>query len=330
MIDKGKNRTSWPGLPRPSGSGKAKNTVFWSGCLYPLLGFLLIYAFYVLLFIRLLPDPAVPFFISLFTAIGTGALLTGLLDLLRVRKLGAAIRREQEGTARRDGRFEAFSGTIHPLQEALVSPFQGRPCVAYEYDLAAASKNNETIGSKAWGWALTPAVIRAAAGDQRLLGFPELERFDQNVVGAGARERIQTYFKDTLFETLEFGDIKKSLDQIVERSTDDDGQARADLLRGADLNSQDFDKFQCTERVVPVGEEVTAFGIYSSARGGLVPHPKKATGMVQLWPGKGDGLKTVIEKEAWGRLTIGIVVFFLTHAFMSTIFFVMWLKGYYG
>jgi hypothetical protein len=79
--------------------------------------------------------------------------------------------------------------------------------------------------------------------------------------------------------------------------------------------------------VVPVGEEVTAFGIYSSARGGLVPHPKKPAQAVQLWPGKGDGLMAVIEKEASGRLALGIVLFFVTHAFVSIVFFIMWLKG---
>ena len=79
--------------------------------------------------------------------------------------------------------------------------------------------------------------------------------------------------------------------------------------------------------MVPVGEEVTAFGIYSAARSGLVPHPGKAAEAIQLWPGKGDGLTAVIEKESSGRLVLGIVVFFLTHAFVSTVFFIMWLKG---
>ncbi|MBI5585352.1 MAG: hypothetical protein HY892_16190 [Deltaproteobacteria bacterium] len=329
MNSPGKNQTSFIGAS--SGSKTSKNTIFRSGCLYPLLGFLIIYGFYVFVLRLLLPDPMVPFFFGLFTAIGTGALLTGLLGLLRSRKLGAAIRRDREGAPRKDGRFEAVGGTIHPLQEALASPFQGLPCVAYEYDVAATGKDNHTAGSDAWGWALTPSVIRTAGGDQRLLGFPELEKFDQAVIGEGGRERIKNYFQNTNFEGIGERALGKALGQILERSVDDDGQARTDILRGSGLNPQDlrFDGRQWTERVVPVGEEVTAFGSYSSARGGLVPHPRRASETVQLWPGKGEGLTAVMEKESSSRLALGIVVFILTHAFVSTAFFIMWLKGYY-
>ena len=120
--------------------------------------------------------------------------------------------------------------------------------------------------------------------------------------------------------------------RLLERSVDDDGEARADIRRGTDLDPEavSFENRQFTERVVPVGAEVTAFGIYSSSRGGLVPNPGKASEMVQLWPGKGEELTAVIEKESSGRLSLGILVFILTHALISIAFFIMWLKGYYG
>jgi hypothetical protein len=307
----------------------SKKPIFRSGCLYPLLGFLLIYALYVFLFSRLIPDPVAPFFFGLFTAIGTGALSTGLLGLFRSRKLGAAIRRDGEGASRKDGRFEAAGGAIHPIHEPLTSPFQGASCVAYEYDVAAFGKDNRTAGSDAWGWALTPAVIRSAEGDLRLLGFPDLERFDEAVVGEGARERIRTYFKKTVFETIEKADIKKGLGQLLERSVDDDGQVRSDILRGTDLDTEDFrfEGRQCSERVVLVGAEVTAFGIYAASGGGLVPNPGKVSETVQLWPGKGEALIALIEKDASGRLHLGILVFILSHALVSVAFFILCLNG---
>ena len=256
----------------------SKKPIFRSGCLYPLLGFLFIYTLYIFLFLRLIPDPVAPFFFGLFTAIGTGALLTGLLGLFRSRKLGAAIRRDWEGRPKKDGRLEAADGAIHPLQDALISPFQGRACVVYEYDVTRIGLDNQTAGSDAWGWALTPAVIRSGRRESRLLGFPDLERFDQAVVGEGIRERIRTYFKNTVFETIKKADIKKGLGQLLERSVDDDGEARADIRRGTDLDPEavSFENRQFTERVVPVGAEVTAFGIYSSSRGGLSPTQGKS------------------------------------------------------
>jgi hypothetical protein len=309
----------------------SKNPIFRSGCLYPLLGFLLIYALYVFLLQRLIPDPVVPYFFSLFTAIGTGALMAGLLGLFRSRKLGAAIRRDWEGAPKNDGRFEASGGAIHPLGNALISPFQGVSCVAYEYDVAEIGPDNRTAGSDAWGWALTPAVIRTARGELPLLGFPDLERFDEAVVGEGGRERIRAYFKNTAFETIKKADIKKGLGQLLERSVDDDGESRADIRRGTDLDPEDFrfEGRQCSERVVPVGAEVTAFGIYSSSRGGLIPNPGKVSETVQLWPGKEEELTAVIEKDSSGRLSLGILVFILSHAFISVAFFILWLKGYY-
>jgi hypothetical protein len=201
--------------------------------------------------------------------------------------------------------------------------------VAYEYDVALTGKEGQTAGSAAWGWALTPAVIRNPEGNLRLLGFPELERFDQAVVGEGARERIRKYFQETTFVTIGDRAFSKALGQILERSADDDGQVRADVQRGTELDPKNirFEGRQWTERVVLVGEEVTAFGHYSAARGGLAPNPRKMSATVQLWPGKGEELTALIEKESSGRITIGIVVFIITHAFLSIIFFIMWLKG---
>ncbi len=321
----------WFDLVKIGSAKVSKKTIFRSGCFYPLLGFLLIYALYVLLFLRLIPDPAAPFFFALFTALGTGALVAGLLGLFRSRKLGAAIRRDWAGRPKKDGRFEASGGAIHPLGMALISPFQGVSCVAYEYDVAEIGRDNRTTGSDAWGWALTPAVIRTARGELLLLGFPDLERFDEAVVGEGGRKRIRAYLKNTAFETIKKADIKKGLGQLLERSVDDDGEARADIRRGTDLDPEDFrfEGRQCSERVVPVGAEVTAFGIYSPSRGGLIPNPGKVSDAVQLWPGTGEALAAVIEKDSSGRLSLGILVFILSHALISVAFFILWLKGYY-
>jgi hypothetical protein len=82
--------------------------------------------------------------------------------------------------------------------------------------------------------------------------------------------------------------------------------------------------------VIPVGAEVTAFGIYSAAREGLVSNPRKLSERIQLLPGLGEELAAVIEKESSGRLFLGGLVFFLTHALCSIAIFILWLKGYYG
>jgi hypothetical protein len=331
MPGQQKSRHSLIGLMRLSGPKPSTTPLFKSGCLYPLAGFLLLYGLYVILLGRLIPDPVVPFVFGVFTAIGTGGLLTGVLGLFRSRQLGVVIRRDMEAAPKQDGRFEAAGGIIQPIGEALISPFQGLPCVAYEYDVTMTGRDNQAAGSDAWGWALTPSVIRTEQGEVRLLGFPDLARFDEAIVGEGARDRIREFFRNTEFETIHKADIKKGLNQLMERSVDDDGLVRADIRRGTDLDpaAVSFEHRQFTERLIPVETEVTAFGIFSASRGGLVSNPGKMSEVVLVWPGKGEELAAVIEKESSGRLSLGILVFLLSHAFLSFAFFILWLKGYY-
>ena len=57
--------------------------------------------------------------------------------------------------------------------------------------------------------------------------------------------------------------------------TDDDGMFRVDKGGMADV---EVDLADCTlsERHIKQGETVCAFGLYSAARGGLIPHPNWA------------------------------------------------------
>ena len=72
----------------------------------------------------------------------------------------AALRRAIKGDQLRDGRLEAASGPIRPLDAPLEGPFTGRACVAYEYDV----KPPEDTKSDFAGVALAPCAIDTPRG----------------------------------------------------------------------------------------------------------------------------------------------------------------------
>src|SRR3954464_2230455 len=72
----------------------------------------------------------------------TAMLVSSFLGIFTSRSDRAAFRRALAMEPVRDGRLEAASGQIRPLDAPLVSPFTGQPCVAYEYDVKREGKSD--------------------------------------------------------------------------------------------------------------------------------------------------------------------------------------------
>ncbi len=134
----------------------------------------------------------------------------------------------------RDGELIGVAGTIQPVGQPLLAPFSGAECVLCEYDLAgpqrvADAPDRETTGSDYAGFLMTPSVIRSAAGDIRLLGFPILEGFDDlPCFGAAAARNARDFLARTSFDDRAglklvsvfsvFGDVWSDDDGLVEKN----------------------------------------------------------------------------------------------------------------
>ena len=69
--------------------------------------------------------------LGLFTWGAVGSIFSARLAFRDWRLLIAA----SQGIVPADGQWVAVSGTIHPVEQSLRSPFGGRECVVCEYDL---------------------------------------------------------------------------------------------------------------------------------------------------------------------------------------------------
>lgn len=164
--------------------------------------------------------------LALFAWIAVGAIFSARLAFRDWRLLTAAA----QGIAPADGQWVAVSGTIHPVDQPLRSPFRGLECVVCEYDLGRAedeSENSKTPRRACdyGGFLMTPSVIRSPLGDVRLLGFPILEHFeDCKLASYEAALHAVEFISTNSFEDRSGIRIASILALFQEIWCDDDGR----------------------------------------------------------------------------------------------------------
>jgi hypothetical protein len=136
-----------------------------------------------------------------------------------------------------DGRWAAALGEIHPLGEPLTAPFSGEECVLCEYDVASrsrvsqASRNeNSNPGSDFTGFLMNPCVVRSAAGEMRLLGFPNLVGFGERICDStAAAQRAREFLTSNELEDFSGLKMVTVFSAIKAAWSDDDGLVRKNI-----------------------------------------------------------------------------------------------------
>lgn len=181
------------------------------------------------------------------------------------------------GTPLVDGKWVAVSGVIRALSP-LQTPITNTSAVAYEYDMY----RMERVGKSAtkvsyWdGKALTPSTISTRQGAVKLLAVPTLDLPAIEEASEEAFANAERYVNHTTFQTRSMP--KEQRIGVAEESTDDDGAFRVDRREEPKLPLTVRDCY-LQEKLVKQGETVCAFGLYSAARGGIIPHPNWAQPM---------------------------------------------------
>jgi hypothetical protein len=176
-----------------------------------------------------------------------------------------------------DGQWVAVSGPIRS-NDPVRTPVTGVPAVAYDYDLyrmeTRSSGRSSSTSKQSYyeGKALAPSTIATRQGAVRLLAVPTLDIPNEEIRTEAGTNNARQYVSETTFQT--FSTPKDAKIGMEHEMTDDDGMFRVDK-RGSD---EEVDLADCTlsERHIKQGETVCAFGLYSAARGGLIPHPNWA------------------------------------------------------
>jgi hypothetical protein len=207
------------------------------------------------------------------------------------------------GATPTDGRWVAVSGRIHSMH-SLSGPLTGEDVVAYQYRISRTERSGKSSSDVTYyeGKALVPSTISTRGGTIRLLSVPTFDvpaaSFSRYV---DTVERAREYVASTPFVTS-----KEARNTVEHESTDDDGNYRLDKRWFSD-REVDLDGFTFEEKHVKQNETVSAFGLYSQQRGGIIPHPNWAK---QTRIMRGDA--NDVAKQLRSRIvkyTIGIVVF---------------------
>jgi hypothetical protein len=221
-----------------------------------------------------------------------------------------------------DGATVVAAGPIRPLGAPLTSPFSGRPCVAYEYEVMEVSEHRprgrgDGGGADLAGFAMAASIIETPAGGVRLLGFPMLDEFPKTYTpGPELADRVRAYAASAPFERLQGIGKLRMLGELDDALADADGIVRKDFRLTDDPIP--FQQRRLGERVVDVGQQVCAMGRYDAAQRALVP---RGVVINRLWPGTADAVRARIVREARSHAKTGVVMFAISHALLAVAFY---------
>jgi hypothetical protein len=216
------------------------------------------------------------------------AYLAGIgVKVSKARKLGAALR----GDTPRDGNVIAVEGRIMPIQETLTSPFERVPCVAYSYKIQM-PQGRTAAQWEYQGIALAPSVIQGPRGSMKLLAFPELDVPEK--LCSGALQSARDYVGST-----EFTDWVPFVKDDTKKP-----RVRYDHKRS---HPEKLEYAMLYEKVVPPGQDVCVFGLYSATEGGLTHEKDVAVPSLTLMNGDAAKIQRTLIRRSIGNAIGGVI-----------------------
>jgi hypothetical protein len=199
------------------------------------------------------------------------AVLGYILGIGNAAKERAMLIDSMTGTPPTDGKWVAVSGRIHSMHK-LHAPLSGESVVAYTYKIwrSEGSGKSSTQVTHFEGKALIPSTIATRTGTVRLLAVPLFDFPDEELDLDKAFGNASEYIARTTFETDATPKDQRA-GTMEKESADDDGNFRVDK-RSKNAMEIPIDSCHLEEKHIKQNEMVCAFGLYSAARSGLIPH----------------------------------------------------------
>jgi hypothetical protein len=293
-------------------------------CLLFVVGLCLATVAYFLLIRRYLPE--IPLIPSVGLAVLGGfsvlALFGAVSNFIQGLSDKTVLSRAIKRTPFSDGKRAAAIGRVEPSGLAtLTSPFSGRDCLAYEYEVyeyvtMRSSKGVSTTHKNLYcsGFGMIPSQIRTNQGDIRILGFPLMDEFPKDhAENPEDRARAGAFMAQTKFKNIKknFGGIFSEFDDLFR---DADGAVRKDLGEAVSIQ----EKHQLSEIIVPSGVEVCAFGVYSKRDNALIA--KTAALPIRLIPGNAAEAEKRLRKTGFSQIAIALVFFLIINGVFALIY----------
>jgi hypothetical protein len=156
------------------------------------------------------------------------------------------------------------------------------------------------------GFALVPSILRAPAGDVKILGFPLPDNFPEDrYPTAEYADQIRSYIEEAKVP-VEKGLPLKALSQVSKILTEDDGSHRYEWRTSDIERALTSSKAIFSEQYIPVDAEVTVIATYSAEKGGLINDLSQ--GGMEVMPGGIDqALARVRARRIW-QLVFSLVM----------------------
>jgi hypothetical protein len=210
------------------------------------------------------------------------------------------IRDAYSGVPPVDGEKLAAIGRIEPTGSPLIAPFSKTPCVAYKYEMRRDYGEDSSMYFS--GFALTPSAVQTPRGSIKLLAWTDIDKVVKPASVPNAKQNAQEYFAATQFSEATIMNFTQALHDMLQTYRDDDGTVKWDQ-KGPPQNVPDFDQALYREWLLRPGEQVCITGIYSAARGGIVPSNEPLMNPVTIEVGPPEAFA--------GRATAGGVGYFI-------------------
>lgn len=253
-------------------------------------------------------------------ALGSGVALFLVIGAFRIawsaRQGRALLDFADTGAPFEDGQRIAAVGPILALSPPVHAPFSGEPCVLCVWNISHEVKHTTRKGRTSTrrvedftGCLMAPFVIQTPAGNVRMLGFPWQEGFQPETHGSPeAFMRAQACLQTIPSEKT---NLVKSF--FEDRVADEAGYIRKDWRMAGDDFKLDPTVHTLKEEIVREGETVSAFGIYSAERQGLVPDHSRRDAGLNLVQGDSRAVGETLKTKFWKYSVGGVMLLFITH-----------------
>ncbi len=252
-------------------------------------------------------------------ALGSGVALFLVIGAFRIawsaRQGRALLAFADTGAPFEDGQRIAAVGPILALSPPVHAPFSGEPCVLCVWNISHEVKHTRKGRTSTrrvddfTGCLMAPFVVQTPAGNVRMLGFPWQEGFPAETHGSPeAFMRAQACLQTIPSEKT---NLVKSF--FEDRVADEAGYIRKDLRMAGDDFQLDPTVHTLTEEIVREGETVSAFGIYSAERQGLVPDHSRRDAGLNLVQGDSRAVGETLKTKFWKYSVGGVMLFLIAH-----------------
>lgn len=254
------------------------------------------------------------FYIPPILALFSYFLLNSLISLVLPDPVIRALERANKNRLPEDGKLTAVSGPVVALEESIISPFLEQECVAYSYNIFTEVPQNEGPPRDVndfRGFAYAPCAIKNSLQKVQLYptGYTFLDHFDgYDLPFDEVKEKAEAYIKITDFDQDPSRDLHSAMAEIKQLKKEADSESgRIDLRNGEAEITPEHEFFEVC--LLP-GETVTAIGIYSAEKLGLI---SQGTDPLQLFPGDFEDAKSELKTGSFAKFFMAVLMFAFAH-----------------